>query len=81
MIMLDFCIVLVDLATIQQPVWPITPNSAPLPKRPNNGRGCWRTIPSLKSKVTACVQHGYDRYIAGELSWTEMRQGLETTNA
>jgi hypothetical protein len=38
-------------------------------------------IPSLKSKVTACVQHGYDRYIAGELSWTEMRQVLETTNA
>jgi hypothetical protein len=38
-------------------------------------------IPSLKNKVTAYIQHAYDRYIAGELSWTEERQVLQATNA
>jgi hypothetical protein len=37
-------------------------------------------IPSLKSKVTAYTQDAYDRYIAGELSWTEMRQVLQAAN-
>jgi hypothetical protein len=40
-----------------------------------------QVIPSLETKVTACIQHEYDRYIAGELSWTEMRQGLKAANA
>jgi hypothetical protein len=31
-------------------------------------------LPSLKRKVTAFTQSCYDRYIAGELSWQEMRQ-------
>lgn len=31
-------------------------------------------LPSLRTKVTAYVQQCYDRYIAGELSWQEMRQ-------
>jgi hypothetical protein len=38
-------------------------------------------IPSLKSKVTTYIQPVYDRYIAGELSWTEMRQVLQATTA
>ncbi len=33
--------------------------------------------PSLKTKVTGCGQQLYDRYIAGELSWLEMRHALD----
>jgi hypothetical protein len=34
-------------------------------------------IPSLKTKATTYTQQFYDRYIAGELSWSEMRGALE----
>jgi hypothetical protein len=33
-------------------------------------------FPNLKKKVTAYAQQCYERYIAGELSWQEMRQTL-----
>lgn len=35
-------------------------------------------IPSLKTKVTAYAQQVYDRYVAGELSWPEVRHALNT---
>jgi len=35
-------------------------------------------IPSLKTKVTAYAQQVYDRYVAGELSWSEVRHALNT---
>lgn len=34
-------------------------------------------IPSLRTKMTTYTQQLYDRYIAGELSWAEMRQARE----
>jgi hypothetical protein len=34
-------------------------------------------IPSLKSNATTYTQPFYDRYIAGELSWSEMWGALE----
>jgi hypothetical protein len=36
-----------------------------------------RVIPSLKTKVTAYKQQLYSRYIAGELSWLQVRQALD----
>lgn len=36
-----------------------------------------RMIPSLRTKATAYTQQLYDRYIAGELSWSEMHQARE----
>lgn len=32
-----------------------------------------RMIPTLRTKMTTYSQQLYDRYIAGELSWSEMR--------
>lgn len=37
-----------------------------------------RVIPSLKTKATAYAQQLYSRYIAGELSWLQVRQALDT---
>ena len=37
-----------------------------------------RVIPSLKTKATAYAQQLYARYIAGELSWTQVRHALDT---
>ena len=34
-------------------------------------------LPHLKKKVTPAVQNLYDQYIAGELSWVEMREALD----
>jgi UDP-N-acetyl-D-mannosaminuronate dehydrogenase len=36
-----------------------------------------RVIPSLKTKATAYAQHLYSRYVAGELSWTQVREALD----
>jgi len=36
-------------------------------------------IPSLKTKATAYAQQLYSRYVAGELSWHQVRQALDTT--
>jgi len=36
-------------------------------------------IPSLKTKATAYAQQLYSRYVAGELSWLQVRQALDTT--
>lgn len=37
-----------------------------------------RVIPSLKTKATAYAQHLYTCYVAGELSWLQVRQALDT---
>jgi hypothetical protein len=34
-------------------------------------------LPNLKVKVTAYAQQLYERYIAGELSWLEVRYALD----
>ena len=36
-----------------------------------------RMIPSLKTKATAYSQQLYARYVAGELSWLQVRQALD----
>lgn len=36
------------------------------------------TIPVLKTKATPGAQQLYARYVAGELSWTDVRQALNT---
>ena len=36
-----------------------------------------QALPSLKKQLTAPVQALYARYIAGELSWQQMRQAME----
>ncbi|OUJ72375.1 hypothetical protein [Hymenobacter crusticola] len=33
-------------------------------------------IPGLKTKVTPADRQLYARYVAGELSWTDMRQAI-----
>jgi len=38
-----------------------------------------RVIPSLKTKATAYAQQLYTRYVAGELSWLQVHQALNTT--
>ncbi|RZL15593.1 MAG: hypothetical protein EOO62_03590 [Hymenobacter sp.] len=39
-----------------------------------------RMIPGLRTKMTTYTQQLYDRYVAGELSWAEMRQARELTS-
>lgn len=34
-------------------------------------------IPSLRTKASAYAQQMYQRYVAGELSWLEVRQALD----
>ena len=34
-------------------------------------------LPNLKTKATAVAQQLYARYVAGELSWTDVRQALD----
>ena len=34
-------------------------------------------FPYLKKKIIPAIQSIYDRYIAGELSWSEVRQALD----
>jgi hypothetical protein len=36
-----------------------------------------RMIPSLKKELTPRAQQLYARYVAGELSWAEVRQARE----
>lgn len=36
-----------------------------------------RVIPSLKTKATAYAQQLYSRYVAGELSWIQVREALD----
>ena len=36
-----------------------------------------RMIPSLKTKASNCAQQLYARYVAGELSWEEVRQARQ----
>lgn len=38
-------------------------------------------IPSLRTKATAHAQQLYQRYVAGELSWGEMRQALNAASS
>lgn len=38
-------------------------------------------IPSLKAKATAHAQQLYQRYVAGELSWYEVRQAIAAASA
>jgi len=38
-------------------------------------------IPSLKTKATAYARHLYSQYVAGELSWLQMRQALDANTA
>ncbi|MGI4874279.1 MAG: hypothetical protein ACRYFX_24230 [Janthinobacterium lividum] len=35
-------------------------------------------IPSLKTKAPAYAQQLYQRYVAGELSWPEVRQAIDS---
>ena len=35
-------------------------------------------FPKLKSRATAAAQQLYARYVAGELSWPDVRQALDT---
>lgn len=37
-----------------------------------------RVIPSLKTKATAYAKQLYARYVAGELSWGQVREALDT---
>jgi len=39
-----------------------------------------RVIPSLKTKCTAYAQQLYARYVAGELSWTQVREALDAAS-
>lgn len=36
-----------------------------------------RVLPRLKTKATAYAQQLYARYVAGELSWMQVRQALD----
>jgi hypothetical protein len=38
-----------------------------------------RTFPKLKTKATTYASQLYDRYVAGELSWVQVRQALDAT--
>jgi hypothetical protein len=38
-----------------------------------------RVIPSPKTKGIAYAQRLYSRYVAGELSWTQVREALNAT--
>ncbi|MGI4874551.1 MAG: hypothetical protein ACRYFX_25625 [Janthinobacterium lividum] len=38
-------------------------------------------IPSLKTKATVYAHQLYDQYIAGELSWPQVRQALDAAVA
>ncbi|OGX91001.1 hypothetical protein [Hymenobacter coccineus] len=38
-------------------------------------------IPALRTRVTAHAQGLYDRYVAGELSWAEVRGTLDEASA
>lgn len=40
-----------------------------------------RVIPGLKTKATAYAQQLYARYIAGELSWSQVRQAIDAAPA
>ncbi|MFD1469325.1 hypothetical protein ACFQ48_13930 [Hymenobacter caeli] len=35
-------------------------------------------FPALKTKATAYTRHLLDRYVAGELSWADVRRALDT---
>lgn len=37
------------------------------------------TFPSLKTKATTAACQLYERYVAGELSWLQVRQALDAT--
>ena len=37
------------------------------------------TFPSLKTKATSYACQLYERYVAGELSWLQVRQALDAT--
>ena len=36
-----------------------------------------RVLPALQRKADAATQYLYDRYVAGELSWTQVREARE----
>ncbi|WP_310395415.1 hypothetical protein [Hymenobacter sp.] len=36
------------------------------------------TVPRLKTKATAYARQLYDRYVAGELTWVDVRQALDS---
>lgn len=36
------------------------------------------TFPSLKTKATTYASQLYERYVAGELSWLQVRQALDS---
>jgi hypothetical protein len=37
------------------------------------------TFPSLRAKATTYASQLYERYVAGELSWLQVRQALDAT--
>lgn len=37
--------------------------------------------PSLKTKATAYAHQLYDRYVAGELTWADVRQALDAATS
>jgi hypothetical protein len=38
------------------------------------------TFPNLKTKATTHARQLYERYVAGELSWLQVRQALDATH-
>lgn len=40
-----------------------------------------RVMPALRTKATAYAQHLYACYIAGELSWLQVRQALDKASS
>lgn len=75
--MSEFCTVLKTL-----PVMTYDPKFGPAAQTPE--QRTWvleqmqNVIPSLKTKATAYTRHLYSRYVAGELSWLQVRQALNT---
>ena len=38
-------------------------------------------IPSLKTKATAYMRQLFAQYVAGDLSWLQVRQAIDTANS
>ncbi|MBJ6108053.1 hypothetical protein JAO73_03450 [Hymenobacter sp. BT523] len=53
------------------------PNAQTPQQRANVLRQLQLTHPRLKTKATPFAQHLYARYVAGELSWPDVRRALD----
>ncbi|MBD2722034.1 hypothetical protein [Hymenobacter armeniacus] len=53
------------------------PNAQTPQQRANVLRQLQLTYPRLTTKATPFAQHLYDRYVAGELSWPDVRRALD----